>query len=183
MTTKLRKAPEFAIQKWLNTNGDLSLEKLRGKVIAAFAFQMLCPGCVEHSIPQARRVHAMFPSKDVAVIGLHTVFEHHSAMREDSLKAFLHEYRVEFPVGIDTPADDTKDSIPQTMRAFQMNGTPTLILIDRQGRLRKHKMGHEQDLVLGAELMSLICEEQMQVGEVQSDSNTAPFCTPKKRVE
>jgi hypothetical protein len=39
----------------------------------------------------------------LAVIGLHTVFEHHSAMQEDSLRAFLHEYKVQFPVAIDKP--------------------------------------------------------------------------------
>ena len=39
-----------------------------------------------------------------------------------------------------------------------MGGTPTLLLIDKEGLLRKHKMGHEADLILGAELMSLISE-------------------------
>ena len=147
--------PELQVQSWLNTDEALSLEKLRGKVIAIFAFQMLCPGCVQYSIPQARQVHAMFNKEDVAVIGLHTVFEHHEAMTETSLKAFAHEYRLEFPIGIDMPASDGSPT-PKTMSAYQMSGTPTLLLIDRDGYLRKNKFGHEQDLIVGADIASLV---------------------------
>lgn len=41
-----------------------------------------------------------------------------------------------------------------------MQGTPTLILIDRQGRLRRQTFGHVPDLQLGAEIMALIGEER-----------------------
>lgn len=152
------KAPELIVQKWLNSDAALSLNSLKGKVVVIFAFQMLCPGCVEKSIPQARNAHAFFKNLDVQVLGLHTVFEHHDAMTEVSLKAFIHEYRLEFPVAIDMPSTKANSSLPETMSLYSMGGTPTLLLIDRKGNLRKHKMGHEQDLVLGAEIMSLIDE-------------------------
>ncbi len=158
METELIKAPELMVEKWLNVDSPLSLEKLQGKVVVMFAFQMLCPGCVEHCIPQARKVHALFKHHDVAVIGIHTVFEHHAAMSEVSLKAFLHEYRIEFPVAIDRPSDNPEFPIPQTMNLYQMQGTPTILLIDRQGRLRKQTMGQQEDLVLGAEIMALLQE-------------------------
>lgn len=154
MKNQLIKLPELEVQTWLNTDTDLSLESLKGHVVVIYAFQMLCPGCVEFSIPQARKVHSFFSEYGVKVIGLHTVFEHHEAMGETSLRAFIHEYRIEFPVGIDMPSD-TQSPIPKTMTAYQLQGTPTLILLDKQGYLRKFKMGHEEDLVLGAELMML----------------------------
>ena len=152
---ELIKPPELIVERWLNTDSHLSLETLQGKVVAIFAFQMLCPGCVQNSLPQARSVHALFNQDDVTVICLHTVFEHHKANTEEVLKAFMHENRITFPVGIDMPSDDSTP-FPQTMKAYQMQGTPTLILVDRQGYLRKHKLGHENDLVLGAELMKLV---------------------------
>jgi len=158
--TNLIKAPELHVAKWLNSSQDYSLEQLKGKVVLVFAFQMLCPGCVENSIPQAKKVHALFAQYDLMVIGLHTVFEHHQAMTEVSLKAFLHEYRIEFPVAIDQPFDDPKQALPKTMSEYQMGGTPTLLMIDRNGYLRKHKMGHEEDLILGAEIMSLLNEPE-----------------------
>ncbi|HKU96729.1 MAG TPA: redoxin domain-containing protein [Vineibacter sp.] len=153
---KDRLAPAWRISEWLNSDAPLSLESLHGKVVVAFAFQMLCPGCVQESIPQARRVHETFDANAVATIGLHTVFEHHDAMRPVSLKAFMHENRVTFPVGVD--AHDGDEPLPATMRAYNMQGTPTLLLIDRIGRLRRQTFGHVPDLVLGAEIMALIAE-------------------------
>lgn len=151
-------APELIVSKWLNCDSDITLSALRGKVVIIYAFQMLCPGCVATSIPQAKQTSAAFSPDDVAVIGLHTVFEHHEGMQEASLKAFLHEYRVEFPVGIDK--DSENFPIPKTMGLYNMKGTPTTLLIDRKGRLRRQQFGHIPDLILGAELMRFIMEKE-----------------------
>ena len=149
-------APEWRVSEWFNSEVPLTLTALRGKAVVVFAFQMLCPGCVHESIPQARRVHETFDTRSVATIGLHTVFEHHEAMRPVSLKAFIHENRLGFPVGID--AHERGDPLPVTMRTYGMRGTPTLLLIDRAGRLRRQVFGHVPDLALGAEIMALMAE-------------------------
>ena len=154
---KTQPAPEFIVNEWLNADQPISLESLRGKVVVVEAFQMLCPGCVSHGLPQAMRVAETFSRDDVEVIGLHTVFEHHDAQGgRAALAAFLHEYRIPFPVGIDAPSPG--GALPKTMAAYGMQGTPTLVLIDRRGRRRKQKFGLEQDLVLGAEIMALVRE-------------------------
>ena len=146
-------APPLFVERWFNSPHDITLESLRGKVVVVEAFQMLCPGCVSHGIPQAQRIQAAFASAGVVVLGLHTVFEHHEAMTPVSLKAFLHEYKVTFPVGVDLAHES---GMPQTMRAYHMQGTPTLILIDAQGRLHKQWFGAANDLVVGAEIMKLL---------------------------
>lgn len=168
-------APEWKIAQWLNTSAPLSVDVLRGKVILAVAFQMLCPGCVSQGLPQAQRARASFAPDDLAVIGLHTVFEHHAAMAPLSLKAFLHEYRIGFPVGVDQP--DGSGGAPLTMRAYAMRGTPTTLLIDRQGRLRTNAFGHLSDLQLGAELAALIGERPL--GIAPSGSELVGVCTPE----
>jgi hypothetical protein len=127
-------------------------------VVALHTFQMLCPGCVQHGLPQAKRIHAIFPAEEVAVIGLHTVFEHHAAMTPVSLEAFLHEYRISFPVGVDMPSKTPSDPVPQTMRAYALRGTPSLVLIDRQGFLRRHSFGADEDLEVGAAIAALLAE-------------------------
>lgn len=152
-----QQAPEWQIERWFNARDGLSLATLRGKVIVLEAFQMLCPGCVSHGLPQAVRVHRTFPPSDVAVIGLHCVFEHHAAMTPVSLQAFLYEYRIPFPVAVD--AHGERGDLPLTMRAYSMQGTPTLILIDRMGRLREHYFGQVDDLTLGAEIAALRLEQ------------------------
>ena len=110
---------------------------------------MLCPACISHGLPQADRVHKLFPADQVAVIGLHTVFEHHAVMGPDALEAFIEEYGWPFPIGVDAPADDG-GPIPLTMRALQLRGTPSFVLIDREGRIRFEHFGALDDLALGA---------------------------------
>ncbi len=99
-----------------------------------------------------------FDPKEVAVIGLHTVFEHHSVMGRDALEVFVHEYLLRFPIGIDK-YDDDQQRLPLTMHAYQMQGTPTLILIDKAGKLRLHKFGHISDLTLGFSIGTLLSEK------------------------
>lgn len=150
-------APPLSVSRWFNTARPLSLEALRGRVIVLHAFQMLCPGCVSHGLPQAQAVHRLFAGDEVAVIGLHTVFEHHDAMTPVSLAAFLHEYRIGFPVGVDERAADGGD-LPTTMRAYGMRGTPTLVVIDRAGRIRMHAFGRAEDLAVGALIGRLLVD-------------------------
>lgn len=150
------KTSELSISKWLNVKPDFSIDKLQGKVIAIHAFQMLCPGCILHGVPQAQKLFDTFSEDHVAVLGLHTVFEHHEAMQEVSLRAFLYEFRVTFPVGIDQPS--VGQDIPQTMTDFQMRGTPTWIIFDKSGEMKIHAFGQIDDLVLGAEIAKLAFE-------------------------
>ncbi len=153
--SKHPRAPELAITRWFNTADNPTLADLRGEIVVIEAFQMLCPGCVSHGLPQASRIQFAF-GDDVTVLGLHCVFEHHDAMTPVSLEAFLHEYRITFPVGVDAPAPGIP--IPTTMGRFQLRGTPSLVVIDRAGRIRINAFGRIDDLAVGATLARLIDE-------------------------
>jgi len=155
MTTQseLATAPELAVTRWFNTDDNPTLAALKGEVIVIEAFQMLCPGCVSHGIPQAQRIQQTF-GDDLTLLGLHTVFEHHDAMTPVSLEAFLHEYRITFPVGVD--AHTAGEPTPVTMARYRLRGTPSLLVIDRAGNLRANAFGQVDDLSLGAALARLI---------------------------
>jgi len=154
MTNAVVHAPEFLVQTWFNTDRGLLLSGLRGKVVVLAAFQALCPASVASGVPQAQRIFETFEPNDVAVIGLHATFEHHDAIGAAVVKAFIHEYRLKFPIALDLPAKS--GPIPQTMERYKMRGTPSLILIDRQGIIRKHTFGPVDDLRIGAEIGALI---------------------------
>jgi peroxiredoxin len=149
-------APPLQVSQWFNAPRHITLEDLRGRVVLIHAFQMLCPGCVMQGLPQAKRVAELFDPASVVVLGLHTVFEHHAAMMPAALEVFIHEFRLPFPIGVDAAGLDGR--IPQTMQAYEMQGTPTTLLIDRQGRLRKQHFGVENDLALGAMIATLQAE-------------------------
>lgn len=166
-------AHSWATTQWFNSE-PLSLDSLRGRVIVLGAFQMLCPGCVANGLPQLQRVEQTFLPDDVAVIGLHTVFEHHAAMTPASLEAFLHEYRITFPVGIDENVEP--GGIPVTMARYRLRGTPSLILIDRNGFIRHRVFGHEPDLALGARIAQLIA--QPRIAALTAPGNGEGVCLP-----
>lgn len=150
-------APTLAVAQWFNTPKPLTLEALRGRVVVLHAFQMLCPGCVAHGLPQAQRVHEAFSPEQVAVVGLHTVFEHHAVMGSPAaLEAFIHEYRLRFPIGLDTA--DPARGVPLTMQRLELRGTPSLLVLDKQGHIRLHHFGSFDDLRLGALLGELVGE-------------------------
>jgi peroxiredoxin len=150
-------APELAVSQWFNAEEPLSLAGLRGQVVLLHAFQMLCPGCTAHGTPQAERAHQMFGRMGLQVLGLHTVFEHHAAMTPVSLKAYIHEYRLSFPIGVDQPGQGTP--MPVTMARYAMRGTPSSVLIGRDGAIRHHGFGQEDDMALGARIAMALAEQ------------------------
>ena len=149
-------APELQVSEWINTDQPITLKDLRGRVVVLHAFQMLCPGCVQHGVPQATKIHNAFDRKDLVVLGLHTVFEHHAVMGPDALKVFMHEYRIPFPVGVD--AAPAGSDIPLTMQTYGLRGTPSLVVIDRNGYVRLNHFGQVDDLLVGAVLGQLVAE-------------------------
>lgn len=172
-------APPLEVARWFNAPRPITLAALLGRVVVTEAFQMLCPGCVSHGLPQAQRIRATFPERDVAVLGLHSVFEHHAAMEPHALEAFLHEYRIAFPVAVDAPGDG--DTVPRTMQAWGQRGTPTLWLIDRSGRIRAEHLGQVADLSVGAEIAALVAESggvHREAVQQEPDDETGPICRP-----
>jgi len=177
-------APELEVQRWFNTPAQLSLAQLRGRVVVIEAFQMLCPGCVVHGLPQAAEIARVFADDDVSVIGLHSVFEHHAAMQPHALEAFLHEYRIGFPVAVDRPADAGDGPLPKTMRAYGLQGTPSLIIIDRQGRLRARHFGQAHDMRVAREITGILSEsadyseDEPSASVITTHLESGSVCTP-----
>jgi peroxiredoxin len=165
MTATSLEAPELAVHTWFNTDRPLSLSALRGRVVVLVAFQVLCPNSVASAIPQARRIHETFEPSDVAVVGLHATFEHHEAYSLKLVKAFIQEYRLRFPVALDSA--NAAGPIPHTMDRYNMRGTPSLVLIDRQGSIRKHAFGATDDLRIGAEIGALTQETPASLKSAQ----------------
>jgi peroxiredoxin len=149
-------APELLVERWFNTDQPLTLAGLRGRVVVIAAFQVLCPNSITCAVPQARKIYETFAPSDVTVIGMHTTFEHHDAFSGAVLKAFIQEYRLKFPIALDQP--NPASPIPHTMERYQMRGTPSLVLIDRHGMVRKHAFGAVDDLRIGAEIGALTQE-------------------------
>lgn len=147
--------PELAADRWLNTNDTPTLKSLAGKVVVLGAFQIHCPGSARHLMPQLARLNAQFSDDEVAVIGFNTVFEEGEKQKPADLESYIEENGITFPIGIDRA---NGGALPETMEAYGMQGTPTLLVFDRQGRLRRHYLGQVDDVRVAAEIMAMAME-------------------------
>lgn len=149
--------PEFETSKWFNAETPLKLKELKGKVVVVAAFQQHCAGSLKHGLPQAARLSGAFSEDEVTVIGLNTPFEHHEKQTAQTLEAFIGEHELSFPIALDKA---NGSGVPKTMAAYEIQGTPTVLIFDRQGRLRRHYLGQVDDLRVGAEIMALAIESR-----------------------
>jgi thiol-disulfide isomerase/thioredoxin len=151
---------ELSVSQWFNTDRAVTLEQLNGRVVVVGAFQMLCPGCVAHSIPQLKKLHELSRDLPLTVIGLHTVFEHHQAM-------------LAFPVGV--AAYEGNSLTPKTMEDWHMRGTPSTFVFAANGDLSLHQFGHVDDLPLGIFVGQLIAAVNASTRLTRAKDNHANF--------
>ena len=146
-------APELQVERWLNTHEALTLSTLRGRVVLMVAFQTHCTGCTMFAIPQLRRMSESLDPTHVAVLGLHTPFERSTSA--EALATFVAQHRLACPVAIDRLGGLR---VPMTLRAYEMQGTPTTVLVDRVGHLRMVHFGIIDDDSLEAHVALLVGE-------------------------
>ncbi|MET1047422.1 MAG: TlpA disulfide reductase family protein [Hyphomicrobium sp.] len=149
--------PEIIAQRWLNSDSKRTLKAEKGKVVVIAIWQLVCPGSQKFGLPQAMRLRGAFEESEVTVFGLHMAFERFDEQTPDKVEAYLAENGITIPVALDKPSGE---GLPETMKAYELQGTPALLVFDRQGRLRRHYLGAVDDFRLGAEVMALVIEDK-----------------------
>ncbi|MBS0232598.1 MAG: TlpA family protein disulfide reductase [Proteobacteria bacterium] len=149
--------PEIIAQRWLNSETKRTLKAEKGKVVVVAIWQLICPGSLKFGLPQAMRLRNAFEDSEVTVFALHMPFERLDEQTPEKVEAYLSENGITIPVALDKPDGD---GLPETMKAYELQGTPALLLFDRQGRLRRHYLGAVDDFRLGAEVMALLIEDK-----------------------
>jgi hypothetical protein len=118
------KAPNLGVSKWvqgLPTN----IDKEKDNVVLVEVFQVNCPGCFLHAIPQAIDIYNKYRKDGVTVLGISTAFEDFDKNTIDNLELLLTKgetigetlralgqygqladgkklpYKIPFPVGMD----------------------------------------------------------------------------------
>jgi len=155
--------PEITASRWLNSDGKRSLKDEKGKVVVLAAWQLQCPGSLKAGLPQATRLRNAFDEKEVTVFGLHMPFEKFSEQTQEEVEKFLAATGITIPIALDKP---NGEGMPQTMKDYELQGTPAILIFDRQGRLRRHYLGAVDDLRIGAEVMGLLMEEKNSPREI-----------------
>jgi len=199
-----QKAPNFGVSEWVQ-GAPTNFDQEKDHVVLLEVFQVNCPGCFMHAIPEAIEIYNKYKDDGVRVLGLATAFEDFDKNNLENLKmlaetgevvgetkgAFsmsgqLQEgsklpYKIPFPLGMDNLSKTTgevsqekimefihpqipefdsqpedyrnqiiqrvkdymksKEYSAETFEKFALQGTPSMILVDRKGILRDVSFG------------------------------------------
>jgi len=202
------KAPNLKLGKWVQ-GMDTNLDKEGDNVKLVEVFQVNCPGCFMHSIPEIINIYNSHKSDGLSVFGVATAFEDYDKNTLENLEMLLTtgevigdtkqaltqygqlddgklQFKIPYPVAMDSlvkeggepskekmsafiknqipnfesQPEDYKNQIYERVKqyykskeysaeTFEMNslqGTPSTILVDRNGILRDVSFGQNANL-------------------------------------
>lgn len=147
--TRVR-ASELVGRNWLNTGGEqLSLEKLRGKIVLLDFWTFCCINCL-HVLDEMRPLEEQY-SDVLVTVGVHSPkFEHEAD--PVAIAAAVERYEIHHPV-LDDPELDT-------WKAYAARAWPTLVVVDPEGYVVAHLSGEGHADGLAVLIPELIAEHE-----------------------
>ena len=203
------KVPNLGVSEWVQ-GAPTNFDQEKDHITLVDVFQVNCPGCFMHSIPEAINIYNKYKDEGVRVLGIATAFEDFDKNTLGNLKMLAEtgevigetqkalsmygklqegnklSYKIPFPLGMDkltktdgeisqnkilefihgqipefdSKPEDYKNQIIQrvkdhmmskeysaeTFEKFSLQGTPSIILVDRKGILRDISFGQSGNL-------------------------------------
>ncbi len=199
-----QKAPNFAVSDWVQ-GAPTNFDQEKDHIVLVEVFQVNCPGCFMHALPEAINIYNKYKDDGVRVIGIATAFEDYDKNTLENLKKLVETgevigetkealsmygqlqsgnklpYKIPFPLAMDKltkidgkvsdekvmqfiygqiPEFDSqseeyrkqiiqrvrdymksKEYSAETFEKFALQGTPSMIIVDRKGILRDVSFG------------------------------------------
>ena len=210
-----QKAPNFGVSEWVQ-GMPTNFDQENDHIVLLEVFQVNCPGCFMHAIPEAIQIYHKYADEGVRVIGLATAFEDFELNTVENLRMLAetgevvgetkkmlaaygqlaegskYMHKIPFPLAMDRLTSmegeagqdqvmqiirpqipdfeskpptyrqqimqrvrdylRTKEYSAETFEKFGLRGTPSTILVDREGVLRHvsfGQSGHLDGLIRG----------------------------------
>jgi len=99
------KAPNFGVSEWIQ-GAPTNFDQEKDHVVLVEVFQVNCPGCFMHAIPEAINIYNKYKDEGVRVLGLATAFEDFDKNTLENLKMLA----------------ETGEVIGETKNALSMSG-------------------------------------------------------------
>jgi thiol-disulfide isomerase/thioredoxin len=138
-----KEAPEFQkIKGWLNSK-PLKLKNLRGKIVLLDFWGTWCGPCIA-AIPELTELHEKYSDKGLVIIGIHDDSMDSVKDLEKELEKLTVEHwkgkKILFVLALDgggnCPIEGTQQATRgATTAAYGINSFPTMVLIDKQGKV------------------------------------------------
>lgn len=123
-------APAFAAGEWLNSDA-LKLESLRGRVVLVEFWTFGCYNC-RNTLPTVKRFDDAYRERGLTVIGVHTP-EFDSEKKLENVRREVDSLGIKYPV--------VTDNDYETWHAYGVRAWPTIVMLDKQGRIRYTHIG------------------------------------------
>ncbi|MBI4130313.1 cytochrome c biogenesis protein DipZ [Candidatus Roizmanbacteria bacterium] len=156
---KLQKAPEFVgINNWLNTDEELSLEKLRGKVVLVDFWTYTCINCIR-TFPHLKNWYETYKEDGFVIVGVHTP-EFEFEKKTENVEMALKQYGLTYPVA--------QDNDYETWRAYDNHYWPAHYLVDKEGYIRYFHFGEGKYDETEKAIRELIAENGTEITKTAS---------------
>jgi thiol-disulfide isomerase/thioredoxin len=118
-------APAFAGGTWINSD-PITLEKLRSRVVLVEFWTFGCYNC-RNTLPSVKEWETRYREQGLTIVGVHAP--------ETSSEYDIDNVRHEVPgLGIKYPV--VTDNDYQTWKAYGVEAWPTILVVDKHGRIR-----------------------------------------------
>lgn len=117
--------------KWINTNNEINLSDLKGKVVLIEFWTFGCYNCT-NTIPYLNKWYEKYKSDNFEMIGIHCP-EFDNERNFENVKSNVEKLGIKYPV-----LTDNEFSI---WSRYDVHAWPTIFLIDKKGEMRYKKVG------------------------------------------
>jgi len=126
-------APELKNKygKWINTDKEITMEDLKGKVVLIEFWTFGCYNCT-NTLPYLNKWYDKYKSDEFELIGVHCP-EFDNERNYENVKASVERLGIRYPVLTDNEFSIWKE--------YDVHAWPTIFLIDKKGVIRYKKVG------------------------------------------
>jgi len=140
-------APDFAAGVWINSD-PTTLEKLSGRVVLVEFWTFGCYNC-RNTLPFVKAWNAKYSDHGLTIVGVHTP-ETSEEYNLDSVRREVPSLGIKYPV--------VTDNDYKTWKAYNVEAWPTLLVIDKKGRIRWEHVGEGRYEETESVIKSLLAE-------------------------
>lgn len=131
--TKASAAPDFSLSTV--SSGKFSLAAQRGKVVLLEFMSYNCPACYGANEPLVA-LNGKYGKSGLQVVAV-------SVDADADMAGYARQYGITYPIALDTEQE--------TAAAYRLRGTPTFVVVDKQGKIRRYWAGFDTALVQAME--------------------------------
>jgi thiol-disulfide isomerase/thioredoxin len=127
-------APAWRNTSWLNSDGPLTLDQLRGRVVLLNFWVFTCYNCT-NTVPSLVDFDHKYRDGGLTIIGIHTPEFTPYAGEHDrtNLLRALRQYHIDYP--------NAQDNDSRTWNLYGIRFWPSFVLIDKKGVIRYQGAG------------------------------------------